>query len=118
MHYVCIENNIVVSVLNYQPNVPDTVSVIEITDEQNAQLIAGTHKFDMQSKSVVLQDAIVLATINTEKQNAADLEFLRSTDWKILRHMRQKLLGIPTSLSEDQYLQLEQQRSSAADRIV
>jgi hypothetical protein len=50
--------------------------------------------------------------------NAVEREFLNSTDWKVMRHLRQKALGEPTSLTEEQYLELEQQRSDAASRIV
>lgn len=118
MHYVCIEDNVVVSVLNYQPNVPSSVSIVEITDEQNSQLVAGTHKFDLVSRAVVPQDSAVLTGLETQLNNAADLEFLRSTDWKVLRHIRQTALGIPTSLTEAEYLELEQNRNDAASRIV
>jgi hypothetical protein len=38
MHYVCIENNLVVSILSYQPSVPETVTVQEISDEQANQI--------------------------------------------------------------------------------
>jgi hypothetical protein len=118
MHYVCIEDNVVVSVLNYQPNVPSSVTVVEITDVQHAQIIAGTHKFDVLSKTVTDQDAEILTAAATQLSNAEDLEFLRSTDWKVLRHLRQKALGISTSLTDAEYLELEQQRNDAASRIV
>ena len=88
MNYVCIENNLVVSVLNYQPNVPSSVTVVEITDAQ------------------------------ADGANGQEREFLNSTDWKVLRHLRQKALNITTSLSDAEYIQLEQQREAAAARIV
>ena len=45
MYYVCIENNQITTILNYQPNVPDTVLVTEITNEQYDQLVNNTHFF-------------------------------------------------------------------------
>lgn len=48
---------------------------------------------------------------------AADREFLRSTDWKVLRHIRQVALGETPTLSASEYLALEQLRSEAAARI-
>lgn len=33
-------------------------------------------------------------------------EFLKDTDWKILRHKEQQELGIETSLSEEEYINL------------
>jgi predicted nucleotidyltransferase len=53
-----------------------------------------------------------------ELSNGLEREFLNSTDWKILRHIRQKALNITTSLSDEEYIQLEQQREAAAARIV
>lgn len=118
MYYVCVENNKVISVLNYVPNVPSSVSVTAITDQQHSQIIAETHKFDVNTKSVVVNPDFSQSAADREKQNAVEREFLRSTDWKVLRHIRQKALGQPTTLSDAEYLELEQQRAAAADRIV
>jgi hypothetical protein len=117
MHYVCIENNLVVSILSYQPNVPSSVAVVEITDSQAAQIAAQTHYFDVASKSVATIAAGVAAQRATDVANGQEREFLNSTDWKILRHIRQKALNIATSLSDAEYIQLEQQREAAAARI-
>ena len=118
MHYVCIENNQVVSVLSYQPNVPSSVTVVEITDAQAAQLAAQTHQFDIASRTVTAVDSAVTAQKAKDLANAQEREFLNSTDWKVLRHLRQKALNITTSLSDAEYLQLEQQRQAAAARII
>jgi hypothetical protein len=117
MHYVCIENNLVVSVLSYQPNVPSSVSVVEITDSQAAQIAAQTHYFDVASRAVTTVASGVAAQRATDVANGQEREFLNSTDWKILRHLRQKALNIATSLSDAEYIQLEQQREAAAARI-
>ena len=117
MHYVCIENNLVISVLSYQPNVPSSVTVVEITDTQAAQIAAQTHYFDVSSKSVTAVAAGVTAQKAIDIANGQEREFLNSTDWKILRHIRQKALNIATSLSDAEYIQLEQQREAAAARI-
>ena len=117
MNYVCIENNLVVSVLSYQPNVPSSVSVVEITDSQAAQIAAQTHYFDISSRSVTAVAAGVTAQRVTDVANGQEREFLNSTDWKVLRHIRQKALNIATSLSDAEYIQLEQQREAAAARV-
>lgn len=118
MHYVCIENDQVISTLNYRPNVPNTVSIVEITDIQASQLQAGTHLFDLASRSVSPVASSVLDRKEQEVANAQEREFLNSTDWKVLRHLRQKTLGLPTSLTDAEFLQLEQDRNAAASRIV
>ena len=117
MHYVCIENNLVISVLSYQPNVPSSVEVVEITDAQAAQIAAQTHYFEIASKSVTAVAAGITAQRAADIANGQEREFLNSTDWKVLRHIRQKALNITTSLSDVEYTQLEQQREAAAVRI-
>lgn len=118
MHYVCIENEIVVGIQNYEPAVPSSISVVTITDDQHKQIMDQTHRFDVSTKTVVPVDSSILAQKEQEKLNAVEREFLNSTDWKVLRHLRQKALGIPTSLSDAEYIELEQQRQAAAARIV
>jgi hypothetical protein len=117
MHYVCIENNTIISILNYQPNVPETVTVQEISDEQANQIAAQTHYFDVVDKTVKAVDSAITAQKAKDVANGQEREFLNSTDWKILRHIRQKALNIATSLSDAEYIQLEQQREAAAARI-
>ena len=104
--------------LSYQPNVPSSVAVVEITDAQAAQIAAQTHYFDVSSRTVVAVAAGVTAQRAADVANGQEREFLNSTDWKILRHLRQKALNIATSLSDAEYIQLEQQREAAAARIV
>ena len=118
MNYVCIENNLVVSILSYQPNVPSSVAVVEISDAHAAQIAAQTHYFDISSRSVTAVAAGVTAQKAKDVANGQEREFLNSTDWKILRHIRQKALNITTSLTDAEYIQLEQQREAAASRVV
>lgn len=118
MFYVCTEDNRVISVLNYEPTVPSTVSVTTISDEEHQQIQNGSHIFDPISKTIKTQNPSVISEKEKQQQNAVEREFLNSTDWKVLRHIRQKALGISTSLTESQYLELEQQRQAAAARIV
>jgi len=118
MKYVCIEGGNVISLLDYQPNVPASVTVVEISDAEAANLDSGTHIFDVASGTVVSKSSDAISQENTLAQNGQEREFLNSTDWKVLRHIRQKHLGITTSLTEEEYTALEQQREDAAQRIV
>lgn len=60
----------------------------------------------------------ITSQLEQEKINSEALAFLDTTDFKVLRHIRQKALGQELSLSEEEYLILEQQRSDAAAKIV
>jgi hypothetical protein len=117
MYYVCIEDNIVTTILNYRPNVPASIEVVEITDVNMADIENDTHYFNVDTKSVTPHSNAVITQKNIDTQNIEHKEFLSSTDWKVLRHTREKALGIETSLTEDEYLALEQERENAARAI-
>jgi hypothetical protein len=121
MNYICIENKEIIGVFNYQPAVPESVTVVEITDEEAASIKNGTHFFDVDNtvKSKPLEE--INAAIEEKQQEISNSEnrlFLSSTDWKVLRHIRQLALEIPTSLTAEQYLELENQRQNAANSII
>ena len=118
MYYVCIENNQITAILNYQPNVPSSVSVISISNEQYDSIVNNTHYFNVSSRTVIPVSTEVSEQKTKDLSNGQEREFLNRTDWKVLRHIRQKALGVPTSLTDAEYLQLEQDRNAAAARIV
>jgi hypothetical protein len=117
MYYVCLENNQITAILNYQPNTPSSVQVVTITDEQYDQIINDTHHFNIVTKSVEPLTSEEIQAKSTYDTNSVHREFLNRTDWKVLRHMREQALGLPTTLSDQEFLQLEQQRQTAADSI-
>lgn len=116
--YICIENDEVISVLDYEPNVPSHVSVHPITDQEMQSIENRTHFFDPAERRVVPAPNSVIAIEQQKKINTTHEVFLQQTDWMILRHLREQALGMPTTLSEDKYLELERQRQQAADSIV
>jgi len=118
MYYVCVENNQIISILNYEPNAPVTVKVITISAAQYAQIQAQTHYFDVMLMCVHAMPDHVIQTKRAQDHNRTCLKYLMDTDWKVLRHMRQLHLGIPTSLTADEYTQLELDRQQAAANIM
>jgi uncharacterized protein (UPF0276 family) len=118
MYYVCIENNLIISILNYEPASPSSVNVVEITDDDYDKISKQTHYFNIDTNKVEAHHASVFEQKENELKNAEHREFLNNTDWKVLRHIREKALGITTTLSEEQYLDLENKRKIAAESIV
>jgi hypothetical protein len=118
--YVCIDTEInqITSVLNYVPNVPRNISIVEITDEQDKQIKDQTHFFDIVSRTVMPMPQSTLDRQQQDKANIILREFLNSTDWQVMRHIRQKALGIQTTLSDSEYLDLENRRQNAANSII
>jgi hypothetical protein len=118
MKYICVEDGKVISALDYEPNVPSTVSVSVISDEDYLKLINGDFYFDVVTKNIVDRGNEFRQRQQIEKNNAQERDFLNSTDWMVLRHIRQKSLGISTSLTEQAYLDLEQRRQDSANRVI
>lgn len=117
MYYVCIENDIICSILSYEPTVPSNIKVVKISDSDEELLRKKTHYFDIFTNAVIPVSAETLKQNEQKEINKKDRLFLNSTDWKVLRHIRQKALNEVTSLSDDEYLNLERQRQAAALRI-
>jgi hypothetical protein len=66
--------------------------------------------------SIVIED--ISAQLEQDAINSEALAFLAESDWKRQRHLSQKALEIPTSLSEAEYLAMEQECQDARNRIV
>ena len=115
MKYILTKNKQLVSVLNYEPNTSGDTEIIitKITDDEDTLILNKTHKFDLDSLKIVPNSTENNLQIQKEKLKESNLLFLSSTDWKILRHIREKHLGISTTLSEKQYTELETLRQEA-----
>ena len=117
MYYICVEHDQIVSILNYEPAVPDTVTVYEIADSEYRLLQAQTHYFDLTTFKVCAKSDQDLALKQLQDANTKLQSYLTSTDWQVLRHLRQLHLGEPTTLSDQEFTALEQSRSQAAGQI-
>jgi hypothetical protein len=53
----------------------------------------------------------------TETESAESLEFLNSTDWQIIRHKEEQDLGLETSLSDEEYLELITKRNKMRGKV-
>lgn len=115
--FICIENDIIISVLDYIPNVPDTVQVLEISDDDHEKINTGYYYFDVKKRKVLKIQGDDLKQLVIRDNNNKNQTFLNNSDWIILRHIREKALGIATSISEDEYLATEKLRQDAAKAI-
>lgn len=119
MFYVCVENGRVVGMQNLKPNVPESVQVIEITDEEYKKINEeDTHRFNTETMKVEMLPKEVFDQREIEEQNRVYQRYLNSTDWMVLRHLRQKELGIETSLTDEEFRILEAKRQDAATSII
>lgn len=109
------------------PAIPDTEIIPAEFDSQGVEIspmipaIKGTSKVDAYEE-VIAGYTIEITDITAELEQAAinkeAHQYLASTDYKVLRHLRQGALGVVTTLSNEEYLQLEISRDEASKRIV
>jgi len=115
MYYVCIENNKVISILDYKPNVPKSIIVKKITDAENEIIENNKGYYDIDKNEVVNYPK---AGIDKEEMSKKALRYLNSTDWKVLRHIRETQLGVKTTLSNEEYVALETKRQKYAALVI
>lgn len=123
MYYIVIENGGISSILNYEPNVPETHTIVEISDADHESIVTTkTHYFDLIDNTVKSYSQTYIDTEAAKETqritNAEKRKFLADSDWKVMRHFREKALGQTTTLTDQQYLDLEQSRATAAAAIV
>jgi hypothetical protein len=110
-----------VTIVNYEPNVPNSIKVFGITETEKKQIDNGTHFFNVSTYAIEMKPSEDIQSEalakKTQQENAQHKEFLNSTDWKVLRHIREKTLNQPTTLSRQEYIELEQERDKAANSI-
>lgn len=112
--YICVEDNKIISIAAEEPNVPSTVKVFNIIGDDAVNIVAGTHEFDIESETVIEKVIVVDQNEIIAREN---LKFLADSDWIVLRHIREKFLGIETSISDEQYARLEIKRQEMAKQI-
>jgi hypothetical protein len=78
---------------------------VPIRPHPDAKFINGEWILDL--------DSYFSETDSTESQ-----KFLNETDWQVIRHRDQLALGIETSLSEEKYLDLLQNRQNAREKVI
>lgn len=95
---------------------PEAFAVAHINDPNSSFWRMSIPKPSLAQLEAIKAD---LGPIKAAKaESDAALKFLVETDYKVLRHIRQKALGQQLTLSEEEYLTLEQQRSDAANKVI
>ena len=86
-----------------------------ILDETTGEMIPTGNTLPAEYE-IVIED--ITAQVEQEKINQEARQFLSSTDWKILRHRDQVDLGVTTSLTQDEFQLLLNERQLARQRVV
>jgi hypothetical protein len=122
MYLIIRNNNQITGTISEQPAVVSPDTIYQYISDENLYLIGSkNHYFDFSTMQYELLSALMIEKNNELhmqlKNNNKNKKFLNITDWQILRHIRQIALNIETSLTQEEYLELEQQRSDAAANI-
>ncbi len=123
MIYLLIENNNLVGVCDYEPNIgDDNIQIIEYSGnipKENIIYIDGKicniDDYVFINEKYVKKTKAVSNLINTNNELR---NYLADTDWLVIRHRDQVDLKQETSLTEDQYIDLLNKRQAARERVV
>ena len=122
MNYLLIENEQLVGVCDYEPNIgEDDIQVVtysgNIPRERilyiNGKIVDSNNYVFINGNYVKRTKAIeTLLKTNEESKN-----YLNDTDWMVIRHRDQLALGQTTSLTDEQYLDLLAKRQAAREKV-
>ena len=88
-----------------------------VYDEETSEILEeAVYETIPAEYTIEIED--VTAQVDQERINAEAQAFLDESDYRVLRHYGQVSLGIELSLTEEEYLILENQRQEARKRIV
>ena len=123
MNYLLIENEKLVGVCDYEPNVgDDDIQVVAYSGNiPRERIIYVDGKVaDMNNYVFIIGKYIkkTRAIENLLNTNDEAKHYLNDTDWLVIRHRDQLALGQTTSLTNEQYLDLLTKRQAARERVV
>lgn len=105
-------------------NIPEnTLSITESKWQEILENGSDLYRIDLSLKKVIeyikpLEERILELKTNKIKEfNQHAKQELRDLDWKVLRHIEQKELQIQTSLTENEYQELLQNKQSIRDKV-
>ncbi len=123
MNYLLIENEQLVGVCDYEPNIgEDNIRVITYSGNiPRERILYINGKIEDSDNYVFLNGKYVRKTkaiTNLINTNSESKNYLKDTDWLVIRHRDQLALGQTTSLTNEQYLDLLTKRQAARERVV
>ena len=81
----------------------------------NLYFLNSEGKYEKYTDEEFKEQQEIKQVVQTTNQS---LQFLDDTDWKVTRHRDQLALGIETSLTNEEYLNLLTQRQEARDLVI
>lgn len=123
MNYLLIENDILVGVCDYEPNIGnDNIQIIKYSGNIPKERILYLDGKIVDSNNFVyingkyVKNTKAVADLLEKNKNARN--YLSDTDWLVIRHRDQLDLNLETSLNNDQYLDLLAKRQEARKQVI
>lgn len=123
MNYLLIENETLVGVCDYEPNIGnDDIQIIKYSGNIPKERILYLDGKIVDSNNFVylngkyVKNTKAVANILENNKNARN--YLTDTDWLVIRHRDQLDLNLETSLNNDQYIDLLNKRQEARKQVV
>lgn len=123
MNYLLIENEILVGVCDYKPNIGnDNIQIIKYSGNIPKERILYLDGKIVDSNDYVyingkyVKNTKAVADLLEKNRNARN--YLTDTDWLVIRHRDQLDLNLETSLNNDQYIDLLNKRQEARKQVI
>lgn len=123
MNYLLIENETLVGVCDYEPNIGnDNIQIIKYSGNIPKERILYLDGKIVDSNNFVYINGKYVkntkAVANILENNKTARNYLTDTDWLVIRHRDQLDLNLETSLNNDQYIDLLNKRQEARKQVV
>lgn len=123
MNYLLIENETLVGVCDYEPNLGnDNIQIIKYSGNIPKERILYLEGKIVDSNNFVYLNGKYVkktkAVADILENNKAARNYLTDTDWLVIRHRDQLDLNLETSLNNDQYIDLLNKRQEARKQVV
>lgn len=123
MNYLLIENETLVGVCDYEPNIGnDNIQIIKYSGNIPKERILYLEGKIVDSNNFVYLNGKYVkktkAVADILENNKAARNYLTDTDWLVIRHRDQLDLNLETSLNNDQYIDLLNKRQEARKQVV
>lgn len=123
MNYLLIENETLVGVCDYEPNLGnDNIQIIKYSGNIPKERILYLDGKIVDSNNFVYLNGKYVkntkAIANILENNKTARNYLTDTDWLVIRHRDQLDLNLETSLNNDQYIDLLNKRQEARKQVV
>lgn len=123
MLYLLIKNETLLSVCNYEPNIDsDDIRIVKYSGKiPFDRIIYIDGKIRDKDNYIDINGKYILKTKTLETQlnnNQTSRQYLKNSDWLVIRHRDQLALGIKTTLSDEEYLNILKKRQLERERVV